>query len=112
LLQISTAGHLPPYRNGEEVPLPGALPLGMLPGATYETVRYHLACGDRLVFLSDGVVEARSQTGALLGFESSRALTNLPAAEIADAAVRFGQEDDITVVTVAFCPVMAPAETA
>ena len=112
LLQISTAGHLPPYRNGEEVPMPGALPLGMLPGATYETVRYHLACGDRLVFLSDGVVEARSQTGALLGFESSRALTNLPAAEIADAAVRFGQEDDITVVTVAFCPVMAPAETA
>jgi hypothetical protein len=36
----------------------------------------------------------------LLGFERMAALTVRPAAEIADAAQRWGQEDDITVLTV------------
>jgi len=55
----------------------------------------------RLVLMSDGVVEARSTSGQLLGFDRLAALTRKPAHEIADTARRFGQEDDITVLTLA-----------
>ena len=54
------------------------------------------------MLLSDGVPEARSQAGELYGFERLSSLTRMPAQEIAEAAQRFGQEDDITVLTLAF----------
>jgi hypothetical protein len=47
------------------------------------------------------VVEARSATGELLGFDRLAQLTLKPACEIADTAKAFGQEDDITVLTLA-----------
>jgi len=47
-----------------------------------------------------GVLEARDAKGESLGFERMAALTSRPAAEIADAAQKWGQEDDITVLTV------------
>ena len=49
--------------------------------------------------MSDGVPEARSATGQLYGFDRLHHLTQLPAQEIAETAQRFGQEDDITVLT-------------
>jgi len=52
------------------------------------------------VFLSDGVVEARNATGELLGFDRARELSYRPASEIARAAERWGQEDDITVISI------------
>jgi phosphoserine phosphatase RsbU/P len=66
---------------------------------------------DRLTFISDGVVEARSRSGELLGFERTRTMSRRPAAEIAAAARAFGQSDDITVVTVEFigAPIAAAA---
>ena len=103
-VEIANAGHLPPYRNGAEVPLDAGFPLGIFAGATYADNRLTLAPGDRLTFLSDGVTEARSPSGELFGFDRTRGLSTQPAAAIADAAQRFGQEDDITVVTVAFAP--------
>jgi serine phosphatase RsbU (regulator of sigma subunit) len=51
--------------------------------------------------MSDGVVEARTSKGELLGFERLKALTLKPARQIAEAAQLFGQEDDITVLTLA-----------
>jgi len=45
------------------------------------------------------VVEATSPEGELYGFERSRAISNQTANTIAETAARFGQEDDITVVT-------------
>jgi phosphoserine phosphatase RsbU/P len=45
-------------------------------------------------------VEARDAAGTLLGFERTLALSGETAAAIAAEARRFGQEDDITVVTV------------
>ena len=60
-----------------------------------------LAVGKRLVLLSDGVVEARSRSGELYGFERLAELTKKPAQEIANVAMRFGQEDDISVLTIA-----------
>ncbi len=102
LLTVSNAGHLPPYLNGEEIAAPGSLPLGLLSGARYDVFTRNLAPGDRLTFVSDGVVEAQSRTGELLGFERTRELSSHSAEAIAHAAQDFGQEDDITVVTVEF----------
>jgi phosphoserine phosphatase RsbU/P len=98
---IANAGHLSPYLNGEEVELTGALPLGVMSGATYETREFYLAPGSRLTFYSDGVVEAQNQRGELFGFERAQEISTQPAAAIAEAAQKFGQEDDITVVTIA-----------
>jgi hypothetical protein len=113
-MTVANAGHLPPYRNGDEVPVPSGLPLGMLAGASYEEQHYDLAPGDRLTFVSDGVVEARNPKRELLGFGRMAALTCKAAAEIAEAAQRWGQEDDITVLTVARAtkPAEAPTGTA
>ena len=99
-LVIANAGHLPPYLNSQEVSLPGGLPLGVLADNTYEEVRLYLHPGDRILFMSDGVVEARQGSGELFGFERVHNLSNQSAFYIADAAKEFGQEDDITVVAV------------
>jgi len=98
---IANAGHLSPYLDGSEVELTGALPLGVMSGAVYETIQFHLAPGSRLTFYSDGVVEAQNQRGELFGFDRAKDLSTQPAAAIAEAAKQFGQEDDITVVTIA-----------
>lgn len=99
-LVLANAGHLPPYLNSQEVALPGALPLGVLPEVHYEEVRLYLHPGDRLLLMSDGVVEARKSSGELFGFDRVHNLSNQSAFYIADAAREFGQEDDITVLTV------------
>jgi serine phosphatase RsbU (regulator of sigma subunit) len=100
---LANAGHIAPYLSGEEVPAPPALPLGLLPDSTFPPVQGRIPLGARLVLLSDGVPEARSASGQLLGFDQLAPLSRLTAAEIADAACQFGQEDDITVLTIAQC---------
>jgi hypothetical protein len=112
LLTVASAGHLPPYLNGEEIAVPGSLPMGILEHAQYETITLTIQPGDRLTFVSDGVVEAQSRSksgssyastsGELFGFDRTRALSRESAARIAEAARAFGQLDDITVVTVEF----------
>ncbi len=99
-VRIANAGHLSPYLDGEEIDLPGALPLGVAPGATYDTSEFNLPHGARLTFYSDGVVEAQNHKGELFGFERSRALSMHPVDVIARSAMSFGQQDDITVVTI------------
>jgi hypothetical protein len=98
---VANAGHLPPYLNSQEIALPGSLPLGVLPDLThYEEARFYLHPGDRVLMLSDGVVEARQPSGELFGFERLRQLCNHSASSLAEAAKAFGQQDDITVLTV------------
>jgi len=97
---LANAGHLPPYLNSQELMLPGGLPLGVLPHVTYDEVRLYLHPGDRLLLLSDGVVEARSASGELFGFDRVHNLSNQSAFYVAEAAKAFGQDDDITVLTV------------
>ncbi len=99
-LVMANAGHLPPYLNSQEVGIPGGLPLGVLPDITYEEVHLYLHPGDRILLMSDGVVEARQPSGELFGFDRVHNLSNQTAFYIADAAKEFGQEDDITVLTV------------
>lgn len=99
---VACAGHLPPLRNGEEVVLPGALPLGMVTAPEYTTTGIEMRAGDRLTLYTDGLPEARSAEGELYGFERVQALVAAePDAErVAAAAAAFGQEDDVTVITV------------
>ena len=99
---LSNAGHIAPYLSGRELETPSALPLGLVHDQTYDLTRGQLSSGERLVLLSDGVPEARSQAGELYGFDRLSSLTRMPAQDIAEAAQRFGQEDDITVLTLAF----------
>jgi len=101
LITIANAGHLPPYCNGEELAVSSDLPLGIAPGQLYEEQSFRLNPGDRLTLLSDGVLEARDQQGVLFGFDRTRAISERGAAAIAEEALRFGQEDDITVLTLA-----------
>jgi hypothetical protein len=106
---IANAGHLPPYVNGQEVQLPSALPLGLLDVAEYDSVDLQLAAGDRLAVYTDGLLEARNEAGELFGFSRVGELlaTACDARQIADTAQRFGQEDDITVLTLSFAAVPA-----
>jgi hypothetical protein len=97
---IANAGHLSPYLDGQEIELQGALPLGVVKNAAYQVTRFHLPQGSRLTFYSDGVVEAQNAKGELFGFERGKAISTQSAAAIVEAATQFGQEDDITVVTI------------
>ena len=106
---IANAGHLSPYLYGREMELPGALPLGVAVGVRYETVQFRIEPGSRLTFYSDGVVEAQNYKGELFGFDRAKAISTEPAAAIAEAAKKFGQEDDITVVTITRAAAIATA---
>ena len=61
--------------------------LGIDPESSYEEIAVQLIGASTLTMVSDGVAEATSTTGQ-------------PAREIAKAAMAWGQNDDITVVTV------------
>jgi hypothetical protein len=101
---LSNAGHLAPYRNGAEVSLESGLPLGIAAEATYTESLCQLHTGDSLTMLSDGVLEARSAAGELFGFDRTLAVSSESAEKVAQAAKAFGQEDDITVLTLRFVP--------
>jgi serine phosphatase RsbU (regulator of sigma subunit) len=105
---LANAGHLPPYLDGCEITLDPALPLGIALNTDYAETKLALSLGKSLTFLSDGVVEARNQAGELFGFERTRDLSTQSAETIAQAAQFHGQEDDITVLTLAFAPALAP----
>jgi phosphoserine phosphatase RsbU/P len=105
VLTLANAGHIAPYQNGEEIPMESELPLGIAPGTAYSESTVRLAPNDQLTFLSDGVVEAQSSTGELFGFERTAAISTQSAESIAAAAQQFGQEDDITVLTLTFAPI-------
>lgn len=99
MVTIANAGHLSPYRDGREVALMPSLPLGVIAEAEYEATTFQLNRGDRLVFLSDGVVEAQNAEGELFGFERTQQVSNESARYIAQTAKHFGQTDDITVLS-------------
>jgi len=108
---LANAGHMPPYLNGKELPMEGAVPLGMIPSADFASMRFQLAPNDRLMLLSDGVAEAQDEQGRLFGFDRIQALLAGPisAAEIASAAQKFGQHDDISIVSITRTAVLEEA---
>jgi len=98
---FASAGHIPPFVDGRELLTLPSLPLGLVAHQHYAQSTGSLSVRQKLVLLSDGVVEARSTAGELLGFDRVAMLTLKSAHEIAGTARNFGQEDDITVLTLA-----------
>ena len=98
---VASAGHPAPFLNKCELDLPGALPLGLVADARYEELTFDLNEGDHFALYTDGLLEARNASGELFSFQRVDALfaTRPNAAEASDAAVSFGQDDDITVLT-------------
>jgi phosphoserine phosphatase RsbU/P len=111
----SNAGHNPPLlieRSGAAHQMSeGGMVLGVFPENTYEQGELPLAPGDRLVFYTDGITEARSPEGEEYGEERLTAMavdTRTEPAEAAKEAIladvnaftggRF--EDDATLIVV------------
>jgi serine phosphatase RsbU (regulator of sigma subunit) len=97
---IANAGHLSPYINGRELAIDGGLPLGVVAGAEYSERSFPFVAGDVMLLMSDGVVEAKSASGELFGFERMAwtASSVTGAGALAETAKAFGQDDDITVL--------------
>ncbi|MBL8215812.1 MAG: serine/threonine-protein phosphatase [Bryobacterales bacterium] len=106
---IANAGHLMPYCDGQELAVESGLPLGVMRDAAYGEERVGPGA---YVFVSDGVVEAANASGELFGFARTAALSRSGAKEIARAAEQWGQNDDITVVTVRRGAACQPIESA
>jgi hypothetical protein len=104
-VELANAGQLPPYLNGVEMQIEGALPLGIITGMDFPVTSFKLEPGDSLLLMSDGVVEAQNSHGELFGFERIEQMLRNPTTttEIATAAQKFGQTDDILVLRIERC---------
>jgi Stage II sporulation protein E (SpoIIE) len=111
-VDLANAGQLPPYLNGVELQIQGALPLGILSGMDFPVTSFKLEPGDSLLIMSDGVVEAQNAQGELFGFERIEEMLRQPTttADIATAAQKFGQTDDILVLRVERCAAPAASQ--
>jgi serine phosphatase RsbU (regulator of sigma subunit) len=98
---IASAGHPAPLLNQREIELPGALPLGIMLGQLYPERQLQLEEGDHIALYTDGLIEARNVHGELFSFDRLHTLfaSRTCAADACEAAVSFGQDDDITVLT-------------
>jgi hypothetical protein len=102
-LALANAGHLPPYLNGKEVPFTGSMPLGLTESAAYTQTTQEMSAGDRVLLLTDGIAEARNDQGVLFGFSRVESLLRegASARAVAEAAQHHGQNDDLTVISIA-----------
>ncbi|WP_112311238.1 PP2C family protein-serine/threonine phosphatase [Pseudogemmobacter bohemicus] len=77
-LRLVQAGHPHPLilraGGGVERVGQGGLPVGLIEDARYEEISLHLAPGDRLVLISDGVSECPDPSGTELGEEAAAEL--------------------------------------
>jgi hypothetical protein len=108
-MTVANAGHIAPYLAGKELSLNNGLPLGLSATAEYVESTFHFSAGQQVTLITDGVVEARDKNGALFGFERTAGLSVEPAEVIARTAQTFGQEDDITALTLIATPIPEPA---
>jgi len=112
-LSYANAGHDLPYlwRGGdcEELRATG-MPLGLMPGMSYEEKEITLEAGEGALFYSDGLVEAHDPKGEMFGFPRLRKLVAEHGEEdsLVDSLLEelysftgggWEQEDDITLVT-------------
>ena len=102
---VANAGHISPYLNGRELPLENGLPLGLVAESSYPESTFHQQENEQITLVTDGVVEARAGSGELFGFERTAAIAAQSAESIATTAKDFGQDDDITVLTLTRVPV-------
>jgi serine phosphatase RsbU (regulator of sigma subunit) len=113
-LLYANAGHDLPYlrrRSGEAEELRArGMPLGLMPGMSYEEKETILKAGEAALFYSDGLVEAHDPQGEMFGFPKLRALVaehgeqrslgDLLLEELYSFVGKgWKQEDDITLLT-------------
>jgi serine phosphatase RsbU (regulator of sigma subunit) len=114
-LSYANAGHDLPYlrrRSGEAEELRArGMPLGLMPGMSYEEGDASLREGDGVLFYSDGLVEAHAPNGEMFGFprlrelvaehgDEKRSLVDFLLEELyAFVGEGWEQEDDITLLT-------------
>jgi len=98
-ITAANAGHPAPYNNGAEQAIESGLPLGISAQSKYPESTFSLSAGGQLTLVTDGVVEARGKDGELFGFARTQAISRENAEQIAQTTQEFGQDDDITVLT-------------
>src|SRR5215207_6026995 len=112
-LSYANAGHDLPYlhRNGEAEELRArGMPLGLMPGMSYEEGEVSLGEGGCVLFYSDGLVEAHDPEGDMFGFPrlrrlvaehgQERMLVDFLMGELSSfTGEGWEQEDDITLLT-------------
>jgi len=112
-LLYANAGHDLPYlrhRGGDAEELRArGMPLGLMPGMSYEEGEDSLGVGDGVLFYSDGLVEAHNPHREMFGFPRLRELVGESAGgplvdRLLDELSGFvgegwEQEDDITLLT-------------
>ena len=112
-IEFANAGHNLPYVRGtdgqvRELRATG-MPLGLMPGMTYEQSSAVIAPGEQLLLYSDGLIEQHDDAGEMFGFDrAQRVIARARAGdELTDVCMtalsRFQgpdieQEDDITLV--------------
>jgi serine phosphatase RsbU (regulator of sigma subunit) len=113
-LRCANAGHNLPYlrhqRGGAGELWATGMPLGLMPKMNYEEKEISLEEGDRILFYSDGLVEAHDPKGEMFGFLRLRELVgSLDYSSLVDRLPKelssfvgdgWEQEDDITLLTV------------
>ena len=113
-LSYANAGHDMPYLSrvggdAEELRARG-MPLGLMPGMSYEEKEITLQASEAALFYSDGLVEAHDPQGEMFGFPRLRALVAQHGGEgsLGDSLMEelysfvgegWEQEDDITLLT-------------
>jgi predicted ester cyclase len=116
-LLYANAGHDLPYLRqggGAELRARG-MPLGLMPGMSYEEKEIVLEAGEAALFYSDGLVEAHDPKGEMFGFPKLRALISEHDSErpLGDFLLEelysfvgedWEQEDDITLLTLRLSP--------
>ncbi len=117
-LRYANAGHNLPYlatAGGVAELRATGMPLGAMPGMSYEENEAHLAPGDSVLLHSDGLVEAHDPSGEMFGFarlqkvvensSGGKRLIEECLAELGEFVGRdWEQEDDITLVALERIP--------
>jgi serine phosphatase RsbU (regulator of sigma subunit)/predicted ester cyclase len=119
-LLYANAGHDLPYlrrRSGDAEELRArGMPLGLMPGMSYEEKETILEAGEAALLYSDGLVEAHGPHGEMFGFPRLRALMAEHAEEhsLIDSLIQelysftgegWEQEDDITLLALTRSPI-------
>ena len=110
LVEFVNCGHVAPVHvttSGPRHLEDGNLIVGLITGATYASVQYRLAPGERIVLTTDGITEARNPQGVMFGEAGFDAIVHLnDLDQMLDHVARFQAsneaEDDWTVVDIRY----------
>ena len=108
-LELMNCGHVPPLlvSGGKITKLEeGNLPVGLVPGAEFQSTRLTLGTDDRLLLVTDGVTEAEDASGEFFGTERLEDCCHMGLVAIEQAVTTFrggtALTDDFTITEMIF----------